>query len=227
MIRTRKPPRIPVAVRRLEMPSRTAERIGGAAVILFILALFLLVRAQPEVLKPLGLLQFNDLRAEAGESQAVTRTGTVTASVSTVDVLEVLGASPEDAAAAAVALRDASPTPGQRLRPGTPLSAWFEASGDGGERLAGVSAKLSPKATPVASRSAEDGFTANLLSARTTTVLHRVAGRIEAGLVWVNSWFLRDLRTAFGGAKQSGIGREGGVHSLEFYTELKNVCIKL
>ncbi|MDD2815587.1 MAG: 2-hydroxymuconic semialdehyde dehydrogenase [Thiotrichaceae bacterium] len=56
---------------------------------------------------------------------------------------------------------------------------------------------------------------------------HRVAGKIEAGLVWVNSWFLRDLRTPFGGAKQSGIGREGGVHSLEFYTELKNICIKL
>jgi aminomuconate-semialdehyde/2-hydroxymuconate-6-semialdehyde dehydrogenase len=56
---------------------------------------------------------------------------------------------------------------------------------------------------------------------------HRVAGRIEAGIVWVNSWYLRDLRTAFGGAKQSGIGREGGVHSLEFYTELRNVCIKL
>jgi len=56
---------------------------------------------------------------------------------------------------------------------------------------------------------------------------HRVAARIEAGLVWVNSWFLRDLRTPFGGAKQSGIGREGGVHSLEFYTELKNTCIKL
>ena len=56
---------------------------------------------------------------------------------------------------------------------------------------------------------------------------HRVAARIEAGLVWVNSWFLRDLCTPFGGAKQSGIGREGGVHSLEFYTELKNVCVKL
>jgi aminomuconate-semialdehyde/2-hydroxymuconate-6-semialdehyde dehydrogenase len=55
----------------------------------------------------------------------------------------------------------------------------------------------------------------------------RVAEEIEVGLVWVNSWFLRDLRTAFGGAKQSGIGREGGVHSLEFYTELKNICIKL
>ena len=55
----------------------------------------------------------------------------------------------------------------------------------------------------------------------------RVAEAMEAGLVWVNSWFLRDLRTAFGGAKQSGIGREGGVHGLEFYSELKNICIKL
>ena len=56
---------------------------------------------------------------------------------------------------------------------------------------------------------------------------HRVAAQIEAGIVWVNSWYLRDLRTPFGGAKQSGIGREGGVHSLEFYTELRNVCVKL
>lgn len=56
---------------------------------------------------------------------------------------------------------------------------------------------------------------------------HRVSGQLEAGIVWVNSWFLRDLRTAFGGSKQSGIGREGGVHSLEFYSEMKNVCIKL
>ena len=55
----------------------------------------------------------------------------------------------------------------------------------------------------------------------------RVAEQIEVGIAWVNSWFLRDLRTAFGGSKQSGIGREGGVHSLEFYTELKNICIKL
>lgn len=56
---------------------------------------------------------------------------------------------------------------------------------------------------------------------------HRVAGAIDVGIAWVNSWFLRDLRTPFGGAKQSGIGREGGVHSLEFYTELRNVCVKL
>jgi aminomuconate-semialdehyde/2-hydroxymuconate-6-semialdehyde dehydrogenase len=56
---------------------------------------------------------------------------------------------------------------------------------------------------------------------------HRVAARIDVGICWVNSWFLRDLRTPFGGSKESGIGREGGVHSLEFYTELRNVCVKL
>jgi aminomuconate-semialdehyde/2-hydroxymuconate-6-semialdehyde dehydrogenase len=56
---------------------------------------------------------------------------------------------------------------------------------------------------------------------------HRVAAEIEVGITWVNSWFLRDLRTPFGGSKQSGIGREGGVHSMEFYTELRNVCVKL
>jgi len=56
---------------------------------------------------------------------------------------------------------------------------------------------------------------------------HRVAAKIEVGITWVNSWFLRDLRTPFGGSKQSGIGREGGVHSLEFYTELRNICVKL
>ena len=56
---------------------------------------------------------------------------------------------------------------------------------------------------------------------------HRIAAKIEVGICWINSWFLRDLRTAFGGSKDSGIGREGGVHSLEFYTELRNVCVKL
>jgi aminomuconate-semialdehyde/2-hydroxymuconate-6-semialdehyde dehydrogenase len=55
---------------------------------------------------------------------------------------------------------------------------------------------------------------------------NRLAHQIEVGLCWINSWFLRDLRTPFGGSKQSGIGREGGVHSFEFYTELRNVMIK-
>jgi aminomuconate-semialdehyde/2-hydroxymuconate-6-semialdehyde dehydrogenase len=59
------------------------------------------------------------------------------------------------------------------------------------------------------------------------TRAHRVSAKIDVGIVWVNSWFLRDLRTPFGGSKHSGIGREGGLHSLEFYTELRNVCVKL
>jgi aminomuconate-semialdehyde/2-hydroxymuconate-6-semialdehyde dehydrogenase len=56
---------------------------------------------------------------------------------------------------------------------------------------------------------------------------HRVAARVEVGIAWVNSWFLRDLRTPFGGAKASGVGREGGNYAFEFYTEARNVCIKL
>lgn len=56
---------------------------------------------------------------------------------------------------------------------------------------------------------------------------HRVAAAMQVGVCWVNCWFLRDLRTAFGGSGHSGIGREGGVHSLEFYTETVNICVKL
>src|SRR5271155_5569806 len=53
---------------------------------------------------------------------------------------------------------------------------------------------------------------------------HRVAEKLRAGITWVNCWFLRDLRTPFGGAGLSGIGREGGLHSLNFYSELNNIC---
>ncbi|GAA0373265.1 aldehyde dehydrogenase [Bowmanella denitrificans] len=56
---------------------------------------------------------------------------------------------------------------------------------------------------------------------------HRVAKQMEAGMIWVNTWYLRDLRTPFGGVKMSGIGREGGQHSLNFYAEPSNICIKL
>jgi len=59
------------------------------------------------------------------------------------------------------------------------------------------------------------------------TRAHRVAPQIDVGITWVNCWFLRDLRTPFGGAKQSGIGREGGEYSLEFYLETSNICVKL
>jgi aminomuconate-semialdehyde/2-hydroxymuconate-6-semialdehyde dehydrogenase len=56
---------------------------------------------------------------------------------------------------------------------------------------------------------------------------HRVSSQLEAGIVWVNCWLLRDLRTPFGGVKDSGIGREGGFEALRFFTEEKNVCIKI
>jgi aminomuconate-semialdehyde/2-hydroxymuconate-6-semialdehyde dehydrogenase len=56
---------------------------------------------------------------------------------------------------------------------------------------------------------------------------HRVARQMNVGITWVNCWFLRDLRTPFGGVGLSGIGREGGVHSLNFYSELNNICIWL
>jgi aminomuconate-semialdehyde/2-hydroxymuconate-6-semialdehyde dehydrogenase len=56
---------------------------------------------------------------------------------------------------------------------------------------------------------------------------HRVAQRMRVGLSWVNTWFLRDLRSPFGGVGLSGIGREGGEFSLDFYSELTNVCVAL
>lgn len=56
---------------------------------------------------------------------------------------------------------------------------------------------------------------------------HRMAAQLHTGIVWVNCWLLRDLRTPFGGVKQSGIGREGGFEALRFFTEPKNVCVKL
>ena len=55
---------------------------------------------------------------------------------------------------------------------------------------------------------------------------HRLARTIHAGIVWVNTWLHRDLRTPFGGQKSSGVGREGGLDALRFFTEPKNVCIK-
>jgi aminomuconate-semialdehyde/2-hydroxymuconate-6-semialdehyde dehydrogenase len=56
---------------------------------------------------------------------------------------------------------------------------------------------------------------------------HRVAAALDSGTVWVNTWLLRDLRVPFGGMKESGVGREGGFDSLAFFTEAKNVCVKL
>ena len=56
---------------------------------------------------------------------------------------------------------------------------------------------------------------------------HRVAHSIDSGVIWINTWLLRDLRIPFGGMKHSGVGREGGFKSLEFFTEPKNICVKI
>ena len=55
---------------------------------------------------------------------------------------------------------------------------------------------------------------------------NRVAMQVQAGIVWINCWLLRDLRTPFGGVKNSGVGREGGWGALKFFTEAKNVCVE-
>ncbi len=68
---------------------------------------------------------------------------------------------------------------------------------------------------------------ASIIWTENLTRAHRFANNIHAGIVWINCWLLRDLRTPFGGVKDSGVGREGGFEALDFFTEPKNVCIKL
>ena len=63
-------------------------------------------------------------------------------------------------------------------------------------------------------------WTSNLKTA------HSVSAQLKMGIVWINCWMIRDLRTPFGGVKDSGVGREGGWEALKFFTETKNVCLK-
>lgn len=70
------------------------------------------------------------------------------------------------------------------------------------------------------------GLAATLWTSNTARA-HRIAAALDAGIIWVNCWMLRDLRTPFGGMKQSGVGREGGEEALRFFTEPKNVCLRV
>ena len=70
------------------------------------------------------------------------------------------------------------------------------------------------------------GLSASLWS-RDISRCHRVAHALDVGTVWVNTWLKRDLNVPFGGMKASGLGREGGIYSLDFYSELKNICIQI
>jgi aminomuconate-semialdehyde/2-hydroxymuconate-6-semialdehyde dehydrogenase len=72
----------------------------------------------------------------------------------------------------------------------------------------------------------EYGLSASLFT-RDLPRAHRMAERLAAGTVWINCWLLRDLRVPFGGTKRSGVGREGGEEALRFFTEPKNVCVRL
>jgi aminomuconate-semialdehyde/2-hydroxymuconate-6-semialdehyde dehydrogenase len=74
--------------------------------------------------------------------------------------------------------------------------------------------------------STEYGLT-SMLWTENLTRAHKLSGQLRSGIVWVNCWLLRDLRTPFGGVKNSGVGREGGWEAMRFFTEPKNVCIKL
>jgi aminomuconate-semialdehyde/2-hydroxymuconate-6-semialdehyde dehydrogenase len=69
------------------------------------------------------------------------------------------------------------------------------------------------------------GLTASVFSADVTRC-HRLASKLEAGLIWINCWMLRDLRVPMGGVKRSGVGREGGFEAMRFFTEARNVCVK-
>jgi aminomuconate-semialdehyde/2-hydroxymuconate-6-semialdehyde dehydrogenase len=68
---------------------------------------------------------------------------------------------------------------------------------------------------------------ATMIWTRDLSRAHRVSPRMRSGLVWVNTWYLRDLRTPFGGVRRSGIGREGGRSSLDFYSEVTNICVQV
>ena len=98
------------------------------------------------------------------------------------------------------------------------------------EEVFGPFASLHPFDTEEEALAIANGVRYGLASSVWTqdlTRAHRVAETIESGMVWVNTWLLRDLRVPFGGMKDSGVGREGGRHSLEFFSESRNICIQL
>jgi len=68
---------------------------------------------------------------------------------------------------------------------------------------------------------------AGIIWTQNLTRAHKMAQQLQSGIIWINCWLLRDLRTPFGGLKKSGLGREGGFEALRFFTEPKNICIKL
>jgi murein DD-endopeptidase MepM/ murein hydrolase activator NlpD len=208
-------PQMPATVQRIESPYRWLERGAAIAVIVFIAGLFLMVRAEPA---PLAADAFAtiDFRESAAPEASAARSGRITANVATADALEVLGASREEASAAAAALRDAAPTRGARLRPGSPFLAYFDDTGEDGQMiLSGVSIRIDPKTTLAATRREDGSYFASVLTAKTTIALRRISGEIGTSLAdalqaeggtrahadTFASLFPEDLQLAEGGRK--------------------------
>jgi len=176
----------PAKVDRTFRPDRALEWAMGAFVLFGMLALFVFVRPQqPAELTSADAAQaMLDFRENLPMASTASRIGQVTAGAAAADVLEVLGASAEDAEAAVDALRQTGLVDRKRMRPGTALTAYFDESAlqDDTSRLIAVSIKPDARNTLLATRQADDRFFVSVLTARLMTSHRRVAGEIETTL---------------------------------------------
>tara|TARA_R110000787_G_scaffold74368_2_gene165360 strand:- start:736 stop:2103 length:1368 start_codon:yes stop_codon:yes gene_type:complete len=176
----------PAKVDRTFRPHHMLEWAMAACVVLGMLLLFIFVRPQqPENLASADAAQaMLDFRENMPSASTANRIGQVTAGAAAADVLEVLGASAEDAEAAVDALRRTGLVDRKRMRPGTALTAYFDESTlqEDSSRLIAVSIKPNAKNTLLATRQADDSFFVSVLTARLVTSHRRAAGRIETTL---------------------------------------------
>ncbi|WP_373009567.1 M23 family metallopeptidase [Hyphomonas sp.] len=176
----------PAEVDRTFRPHHMLEWAMATCVVLGMLLLFIFVRPQqPESLASADAAQaMLDFRENMPSASTANRIGQVTVGAAAADVLEVLGASAEDAEAAVDALRRTGLVDRKRMRPGTALTAYFDESTlqDDTSRLIAVSIKPNARHTLLATRQADDSFFVSVLTARLVTSHRRAAGRIETTL---------------------------------------------
>ncbi|MGH1422773.1 MAG: M23 family metallopeptidase [Hyphomonas sp.] len=174
-----------VAVKRHESTKRRAEAIAAACVVVAMVGFFFFARSRAPVAAtpmPVEVSHVDaDFRAITPQSTSIERVGRITSSASAVDVLEVLGASQDDAKAAMAAMREISQNKAKRLSRGTLVTAFFDASTPE-ERLVGLSFKLDSGRTVMASRRTDGTFFATLLRARLNISHQRAAGVIKTTL---------------------------------------------